>query len=70
MTRVMIRTDTEPRHEFTAVFPHLTPHHDDASTTLVGELSTLHDVQVVLNTLDMLGIHICEVVALPVADGI
>jgi hypothetical protein len=65
MARVLIQTDTEPPPEFTAVFPQLTTQKNLVTTTLSGELPDPHDLRVVLNALDMLGVHVSEVLTDP-----
>ena len=65
MAKVMIRTDTEPPDEFRAAFSHLTVRTDTASATLTGEVGDMHELRVVLKTLDMLGLHVTEVLTDP-----
>ena len=68
MPRILIRTDTEPPEEFAAAFPHLAAQRQAAAVTLTGQVLDLHDLQAILNNLDMLGIHVSEVITLSPAE--
>ncbi|HTW14047.1 MAG TPA: hypothetical protein VMF51_02900 [Nocardioides sp.] len=63
--RMMIRVDAEVSDELASAFPHLTPRHHRAQTTLVGELTDQEELQGVLNLLSSLGIPVVEVLTIP-----
>lgn len=65
MARVMIRVDTEVSDELAGAFPHLVPHTQRATTTLVGELTDQQELQGVINLLSSLGIGVVEIVTIP-----
>jgi hypothetical protein len=67
MTRMMIRVDAEISDELSSAFPHLTPRHQRAHTTLTGDMTDQEELQGVLNLLSSLGISVVEVVTIP--DG-
>jgi hypothetical protein len=65
MAKVMIRVDAEVTDELASAFPHLTPRHHRAQTTLTGDLIDQQELQGVLNLLSALGISVVEVVTIP-----
>jgi len=65
MTRMMIRVDAEISDELSSAFPHLTPRHHKAHTTLTGDMTDQQELQGILNLLSSLGITVIEVVTIP-----
>ena len=65
MAKMLIRVDAELTDELLSAFPHLTPRHHRASTTLTGDLTDQQELQGVLNHLTSLGIDVVEVVTIP-----
>jgi hypothetical protein len=65
MNRMMIRVDAEISDELCSAFPHLTPRHHRAQTTLTGDMADQEELQGILNLLSSLGITVVEVVTIP-----
>jgi hypothetical protein len=61
MVRVTITTNTVPPDEFRELWPNLATRNHADSTTLTGELLDIHELQVVLKTLDNLGVEVALV---------
>ena len=64
MTRIMIRVDAELSDELAGAFPHLTPRHQRAQTTLTGDVTDQQELHGVLNLLGSLGIDVVEVLTI------
>jgi hypothetical protein len=65
VAKMMIRLDSVVSDELASAFPHLTPRHHGASTTLTGQVTDQEELQGVLNLLSSLGIEVVEVVTIP-----